>query len=127
MAIRRKHRHGCVDATDCGCPWLLDHRPQGLGGPRHRIEFPTKKAAERHQAATRVRVSMGEYIAPDKIPTFGQAASEWLRSKQDHHPATIQGWRVHLQHLAKLDSVRLDRIDVATIENSRDVLRESGL
>jgi integrase len=109
------------------CPWLLDYRPQGLAGPRHRVEFPTKKAAERHQAATRVKVTRGEYITPEKIPTFGQAAAEWLRGKQDHHPATVQSWRVHLRHLAKLDTLRLDRIDVATIERVRDELRAEGL
>ena len=126
MSIHRNHGDGCPGA-DCTCPWLLDYRPQGLAGPRHRVEFPTKKAAERHQAATRVKVTRGEYITPEKIPTFGQAAAEWLRGKQDHHPTTVQSWRVHLRHLAKLDTLRLDRIDVATIERVRDELRAEGL
>ena len=102
--------------SDCDCPWRLDYRPQGLAGPRKRIEFPTKKAAEKHLAATATKVARGEYISPEKIPTFAKAGEEWLRDKADRHPATVQGWRVHLKHLAKLDNVRLDRIDVAAVE-----------
>ncbi|MGO9056950.1 MAG: tyrosine-type recombinase/integrase [Candidatus Binataceae bacterium] len=123
MSIKRSHRGECTGGSDCACPWLLDYRPQGLAGPRHRVEFPTKKAAERHQAETRVKVGRREYIAPDQIPTFGKAASEWLRGKSDHHPASLQGWRVHLRHLAKLNNLRLDRIDIAMVERVRDELR----
>lgn len=123
MAIRRSHRGDCGGGSDCCCRWLLDYRPQGLGGPRHRLEFPTKKAAEQHLAATRVKVARREYIAPDKIPTFGEAATQWLEGKMGHHPATLQGWRVHLRHLEPLNKLRLDRIDVAMIERVRDALR----
>jgi hypothetical protein len=94
-----------------------------MAGPRKRVEFPTKKAAEKHLAATAVKVSRGEYIEPAKIPTFATVAAEWLREKADRHPATVQGWRVHLKHPAKLDNLRLDRIDVEKIERIRDDLR----
>lgn len=104
-------------------PWRLDYRPQGLAGPRKRIEFPTKKAAEKHLATTAHKVSRGEYISPEKFPTFKKAGEDWLREKSDRHPATVQGWRVHLKHLAKLDNFRLDRIDVITVERVRDELR----
>ena len=72
---------------------------------------------------TSIKVARGEYISPEKIPTFAKAGEEWLREKADRHPATVQGWRVHLKHLAKLDNVRLDRIDVAAVERVRDELR----
>jgi integrase len=104
---------------DCDCPWRLDYRPQGLAGPRKRIEFPTKKAAEKHLAAMATKVARGEYISPEKIPTFAKAGEEWLRDKADRHPATVQGWRVHLKHLVKLDNVRLDRIDDETNESEK--------
>lgn len=123
MAIRRNHSVGCAGGSDCGCPWLLDYRPMGLAGPRHRKEFATKKAAQDHLAATRVKVRDGDYIPPDKIPTFAVAAAQWLQGKMGHHPATIQSWRVHLRHLERLNGLRLDRIDVAVIEHVRDVLR----
>jgi integrase len=121
-SIKRFHQDGC-QGEDCQCPWRLDYRPQGLAGPRQRIEFPTKKAAEKHLASTAVKVSRGEYIEPAKIPTFEQASQEWFREKSDRHPATVQGWRVHVRHLAKLNPIRLDRIDVAVIEGVRDELR----
>jgi len=120
--IKRYHQAECVGG-DCDCPWRLDYRPQGLAGPRKRIEFPTKKAAEKHLATTAHKVARGEYISPEKIPTFAKAGEEWLRDKADRHPATVQGWRVHLKHLAKLDNLRLDRIDVAAVERVRDELR----
>jgi integrase len=107
----------------CDCPWRLDYRPQGLAGPRKRIEFPTKKAAEKHLVATATQVARGEYISPEKIPTFAKAGKEWLRDSADRYPATVQGWRVHLKHLAKFDNVRLDRVDVAAVERVRDELR----
>jgi integrase len=121
-SIKRYHQAACIGG-DCDCPWRLDYRPQGLAGPRKRIEFPTKKAAEKHLAATATKVARGEYIPPEKIPTFAKAGEEWLRDKADRHPATVQGWRVHLKHLVKLDNVRLDRIDVAAVERVRDELR----
>jgi hypothetical protein len=121
-SIKRYHQAACMGG-DCDCPWRLDYRPQGLAGPRKRIEFPTKKAAEKHLAATATKVARGEYISPEKIPTFAKAGEEWLRDKADRHPATVQGWRVHLKHLVKLDNVRLDRIDVAAVERVRDELR----
>jgi len=95
----------------------------GTRGPRKRLFFSTKKAAEKHIAETSVKVTRGEYIAPEKVPTFGKAGEDWLRDKADRHPATVQGCRVHLKHLAKLDTVRLDRIDVAMVERVRDELR----
>jgi integrase len=121
-SIKRYHKPACAGG-ECECPWRLDYRPEGLAGPRKRIEFPTKKAAEKYLAATATKVARGEYISPEKIPTFAKAGEAWLRDKADRHPATVQGWRVHLKHLGKLDHMRLDRIDVATIEKVRDELR----
>src|SRR6202047_3603481 len=105
-SIKRYHQAACVGG-DCDCPWRLDYR----------------KAAEKHLAATATKVARGEYISPEKIPTFAKAGEEWLRDKADRHPATVQGWRVHLKHLVKLDNTRLDRIDVATVEPLGDELR----
>jgi hypothetical protein len=120
--ISRRHVEGCI-GDGCPCPWRLDYRPLGLSGPRKRIEFPTKKTAEKHLAATSHKVSRGEYVPPERIPTFASVAADWIKEKSDRHPATVQSWRVHLRHLAPLDSIRLDRIEVKTIERVRDDLR----
>jgi hypothetical protein len=45
--ISRHHIDGC-NGANCTCPYRLDYRPLGLSGPRRRIEFPTKKAAEKY-------------------------------------------------------------------------------
>ena len=119
--IKRYHKPACTGG-DCDCTWRLDYRPQGLTGPRKRIEFPTKKAAEKYLASTAVKVARGEYVDPARIPTFAKVGEEWMREKSNRHPATLGGWRVHLRHLAKLDNLRLDRIDVALIESVRDEL-----
>ena len=50
-SIKRFHQNGC-NGQNCECAWRLDYRPQGFACPHKRIEFPTKKAAERHLTAT---------------------------------------------------------------------------
>jgi integrase len=121
MSIKRFHRPGC-DGGTCQCPYRLDYRPLGMSGPHKRIQFPTKKAAEKYQAETRVKAGRGEYRPPEKIPTFAVAAAQWLADKADRHPATLSGWRAICAHLAPLNPLRLDQITVARIEQLRDEL-----
>ena len=120
-SIKRNHQTDCTGG-DCKCPWRLDYRPQGTAAARRRIEFPTKKAAEKFLADTVVRVARGEYVDPAKIPTFKTVSEEWLRGKSSRHPASVQGWGVHIRHLTKLGDLRLDKITVAKIESVRDEL-----
>ncbi len=120
-SIKRIHRTRCTGGA-CECPWRVDYRPQGASGPRERRDLPTKKAAEQFLAGTTVRVARGEYIDSARIPTFKAVAAEWLREKSGRHPSTLQGWRVHIRHLAHLESLRLDKINVAKIEKVRDEL-----
>ena len=79
-SIKRHHESGCAGGT-CNCPWTLDYRPQGMAGARRRLLFPTKKAAERHQAETAVKVSRREYVPPAAIPAFAAVAQEWIADK----------------------------------------------
>jgi hypothetical protein len=74
-------------------------------------------------SATTHKVTRGEYIPPERVPPFASVASEWLKSKGDRHPSTVQAWRVHLRHLSPLNTVRLDRVEVAAVERLRDSLR----
>ena len=122
--IKRFHRPDCSGGS-CGCWWRLDFRPQGMAGPRKRVEFPTKRAAEKHLAEVAHKVTRHEYRPPASVPTFREAAAEWLTEKADRHPATLAGWRTVLAHLKPLDPLRLDTITVATIERLRDDLRKT--
>jgi len=120
-SIKRSHQPEC-GGGGCDCPWRLDYRPQGTSGPRKRLEFPTKKAAEQYLSDTKVRAVRGEYVDPAKIPTFKRVAEEWLSEKSGRHPSTVGSWRVHIQHLNPLEPLRLDKINVAKIEKVRDEL-----
>lgn len=125
MSIKKHHITGCI-GKDCDCPYRLDYRPLGLAGKRKRVEFSTKKAAQEYEAATRIKVKNRTYIEAAKIPTFGVVAADWLAERIQLHPATVSFWRTHLQHLAPLNNLRLDRIDVARIEHLRDELVAAG-
>jgi hypothetical protein len=57
--VKRFHQNGCK-GENCECAWQLGYRPQGLAGPRKRIEFPTKQPAEKYLAATTTKVTRGE-------------------------------------------------------------------
>jgi hypothetical protein len=59
----------------------------GTRGPRKRLFFPTKKAAEKHVAETSVKVTRGEYLDRSQVPTFATMANEWVQSKGDRRPS----------------------------------------
>jgi integrase len=127
-AIQRKHRAGCPRVGTCECPWRLDYSPQGVRGPRRRLSFPTRKAAELHLSQTKVKVERGEYVAPERVPTFAIAAETWFNSKADRRPGHVANLRASLDRhlLPKLGTVRLDRVSVGAIENLRDDMRGDG-
>jgi integrase len=141
MRIKQIHENGCVNAKGkCGCPWRLDFRPQGLHGPRHRMVFKTKRAAEEHYAETASRARKGEYIAPEQIPDFAKVAEDWYASKAGRRPSHLVDLRGRLdKHIlsrklhrggcatrvcscATLGETRLDRITVADLQALRDDL-----
>ncbi len=121
MSIRKHHRPGC-DERSCDCPWRLNYRPLGTTGPHKRINFPTRKEAERYRAETQIKVSRNEYIPPAAIPLFAVVAEAWLAEKADRHPATKLKATNVLKHLAPLNQRRLDTINVPAIEKLRDDL-----
>ncbi|HVN89928.1 MAG TPA: tyrosine-type recombinase/integrase [Candidatus Binataceae bacterium] len=99
-----------------------------MNGPRKRIEFPTKKAAEKFLAETAHKASRGEYIDPGKVPLFTVVAEQWFRSKVDFRPSHVVDLRGRLdKHLIPaFGSRRLDEIRVIDIEKLRDDLRDNG-
>ena len=93
-----------------------------MSGPHKRINFPTRKEAERYRSETQVKVSRNEYIPPAAIPLFSKVAQEWLAEKDGRHPATKSEAANVLRHLSPLNQRRLDQINVAVIEKLRDDL-----
>ncbi len=126
-SIKRFHEQGCVGGT-CGCPYRLDYRPLGTRGPRKRLFFPTKKAAEKHLSETAVKVTRGEYLDRSQVPTFATMAEEWIKSKRDRRPSYTEGLHSRLKKylLPHFGSLHLDQVTVTHIEKLRDTLREQG-
>ena len=80
--IAKFHLPSC-QGGGCECLWELDYRPQGLYGPRRRVRFQTRKAAERYLAQTALQAARGDYVEPAAVPRFAEVAEDWFRSKTD--------------------------------------------
>lgn len=126
-SITKLHGPHCSGGT-CGCPYRLDYRPLGTRGPRKRLFFPTKKAAEKHVAETSVKVTRGEYLDRSQVPTFATMAKEWVQSKGDRRPSYTEtlNSRLNKYLLPRFGTIHLDQVTVAGIEKLRDELREQG-
>lgn len=103
-------------------------------GRRYRKFFTTRKEADEHLTTVKNTLKAGTFIAPREIPTFAAVAREWLDGKKAnaYRPATLEQWRVHLDnHLLApergIGLLRLDRIDVGTIERFAAERRSAGL
>jgi integrase len=125
-AIKKFHLPACRGG-DCECLWTLDYRPLGVFGPRRRVRFKTRKQAERFLVETAHKAARGEYVEPAKIPTFGEVAEEWYRSKSDRRPSHTFDIRTRLdKHILPIfGKQKLDRITITAIEKLRDGLRDA--
>ena len=125
--IAKFHLTNCKGG-DCGCLWELDYRPAGMYGPRRRVRFPTKKAAERFLAETALQAARGEYVEPAKVPTFSKVAEDWFQSKADRRPSHVSDLRSRLdKHILPIFATqKVDRISVAAVEKFRNDLRHHG-
>src|SRR5271170_1227919 len=124
-SIKKLHGADCPGGI-CGCPYRLDYRPLGLRGPRKRLFFATKKAAEKHLSETVVKVDRGEYLELKKLPIFAQAAELWYEGKTDRRPSCVADIRTRLDKhiIPQIGALRLDKIGVGTVEKLRDTLRK---
>jgi hypothetical protein len=124
-SIEKFHVASCT-GKDCSCLWVFDYRPLGLFGPRRRVRFKTRKQAEQFQTDTLQRASRGDYIEPAKVPTFGDIAEEWFKSKLVRRPSHVFDLRTRLdkQILPVFEKEKPDRITVAAVERFRDKLRD---
>ena len=125
--IKQSHIEGCP-GKKCSCRWILDFRPQGLAGPRHRLEFATQRQAKDHEAATRVKVKAGTYVTPARVPLFATAAQLWFVSKAHRRPSHLCSLRTRLDKhlLPRFGTERLDRITPGELEQMRDELQAEG-
>src|SRR5208282_4672302 len=125
--IAKFHLPSC-NGGDCECLWELDYRPQGLYGPRRRVRFQTKKAAERYLAQTALQAARGDYVEPAEVPRFAEVAEDWFRSKTDRRPSHVCDLRARLDQniLPAFGACKIDRVAVVAIEQFRDGLRERG-
>src|ERR1700687_5623653 len=124
-SIKKLHGPECSGGI-CGCPYRLDYRPLGTRGPRKRLYFPTKKAAEKHLSETVVKVDRGEYLELKNLPTFAQAAELWFETKTDRRASCVADIRARLDRhiIPQIGPLRLDKITVAAVEKLRDGLRK---
>lgn len=111
MASITKFHVASCSGKDCNCLRVLDYGPLGLFGPRRRVRFKTRKQAERFQIDTAQKASRGEYVEPAKVPTFGEVAEDWFRSKSDRRPSHTFNLRTRLdkQILPVIGKQKLDR------------------
>jgi len=95
-------------------------------GPRRRVRFPTRKAAERFQAETALQAARGEYVEPAKVPMFAEVAEDWFQSKTDRRPSHVSDLRTRLdKHILPVFAThKVDRISVAAVERFRNDLRD---
>src|SRR5260370_32345267 len=115
-SISKFHLAHC-SGGDCNCLWALDYRPLGVRGPRRRVRFKTKKAAERFLAETALQASRGEYVEPAKVPAFGEIAEDWIEGKSDRRPSHVFDLRTRLdkQILPVFGRLKPDRATVTAV------------
>jgi integrase len=96
-------------------------------GNRYRKLYATRKEADAALADNKVKIRKGEFLAPAKVPNFGEVAQAWLNSRATRRPGTVDNYRRHvtLYFTPKLGNIRLDRIDVQMLEGFRDELRRT--
>jgi integrase len=97
-------------------------------GKRFRKFFSTRKEAGAFETTVKQKKLDGVYVAPDKVPTFRQAAEQWLASRADRAPSTYNLYRIlTARHLvSKWGERRLDKIPHAEIAAWRADLAQSG-
>jgi hypothetical protein len=85
--VAKYHKCDCISGS-CACPYRLDFRPQGVRGPRKRLEFPTKKAAESTYIAMVPRNPYKRYGCGRSGDPFGRSRKKW--AKVGTEPSAIE-------------------------------------
>jgi integrase len=112
---------------------VYDERPDPRTGERRQRErggYRTRQQAEAALAETVAAVISSGYVEPAKV-TLGQFMEDWIvRKAQDDLEATTEAsyrQRLRLYVLPRLGQLRVQALDVATIEDAlRDIHRAGG-
>lgn len=110
--------------------WVLDFYDQH--GERQRLTMPkgtTKKAAEKLLREIQDQVSNGAYMPVQEIPTFSEAAQEWLEHKKMNiRPSTWSVYEGHTRnHFDEFLHLRVDRITTKMIEQYINKCQKQGM
>jgi integrase len=76
-------------------------------GIRHRKRFKTKGQADDYLTEIGSQLKEDTYVAPGKIPTFGQLADEWITGRIElsrtpgagYRPSSLAQWQSHVEHM----------------------------
>lgn len=110
--------------------WVIDFYDQ-YGKRRWETlkEGTTKKKARDRLREIEEKVSKGVYLPVKKIPLFSEVAEDWLEYKKPN--LRITTWEVvggHVKnHFSNLNDLKINRINVATIEKYIRQRQEEGM
>jgi integrase len=93
-------------------------------GIRHRERFNTKGDADAALTEIKSQLKDGTYVAPAKIPTFGQLADDWFADRlklsnspgKGYRPSSLAQWQSHIAHIKfSFDNTRATDVDAQAI------------
>lgn len=124
MGSIRKRRY------KAGFRYMLDFYDQQ--GKRQRPVLPegtTKKRAREILRDLESQVSRGVYTPEKRIPTFEQAAKDWLKHKKPNlRFPTYSAYEGHTRnHFSEFESLKINRITTAMVEQYISDRRERGM
>jgi integrase len=108
-----------------GKKWRADFTD--LEGIRHRKRFKTKGDADDYLDGIKGQLKEGTYVAPEKIPNFGELADSWIAGRIEqsrtpgagYRPSSLAQWQSHIAHMkSSFEAVRANQIDAQAIERA---------
>lgn len=126
MSIRK--RNWTTSKGERKSAWIVDY--VDAAGKRHQKAFDKKKEADAFQATVKVEVRAGIHVADSASETVEKAAKLWIKSAEATglERTTIANYQTHIDlHIVPfIGSMKLTALNVPTIRNFEDQLREGG-
>ncbi|MEY9198341.1 integrase [Sinorhizobium fredii] len=108
--------------------WVVDYTDQD--GTRRLKTFAKKKEADAFAATTHIEVKEGVHVAESATLTIKEAGKKWIETGTNAglERTTLDQYRQHLDlHISPfMGSLKLSKINVPTIRQFQDRLRENG-
>jgi hypothetical protein len=113
-----------------GKKWRADFTDKE--GVRHRQRFKTQGEADAYLTEKKSEIKNDTYVAPEKIPTFGVLADEWIAGRieqsrtpgEGYRPSTLAQWQAHIEHMkACFGEHKINEIDARAIERAIGEMR----